>query len=115
MKRIISKVVLALLGILLLTTSAQAATIWRTCTPTSTATFTGRVHVKCSQVYDGIRFFAVRASDAGEAARFLSTVNAALLAGYDVSVAYDPVDTSGNAWGCDQSDCRRAVGLAIVK
>jgi hypothetical protein len=116
MRSIMNKLLVAaaLLGITALSSTALAD-VWRTCTPTSTATYAGRVHVRCSQSYAGIQYFAVRTTNPEEAARFLSTVNAALLAGSNVSVLYNTTDTSGNAWGCNQSNCRRAKGVSLKR
>ena len=61
----------------------------------------------------GIFFFAVSTQDAQFAARVLSVITTAQVAGRTLTILYDPADLSGAAIGCQNNDCRliRAVGF----
>lgn len=90
------------------------AETWHTCTPANVAAFTSRIHVKCAAAAaGGIWYFAFPTRDAAGAARYLSLLSTALVAGKQVQIFYDTTDTSGASYGCATSDCRpiRAVGL----
>jgi hypothetical protein len=89
---------------------AKALT-WVTCTPARIATFENRVHVLCTAPISGIWYFAAPASDPAYAARVLGIFTAAMALGQDLTVLYDPADTSGTAFGCNAADCRRIVGV----
>ncbi|MBI4510179.1 MAG: hypothetical protein HY698_11135 [Deltaproteobacteria bacterium] len=93
--------------------SASAAATWIQCTPQESMTYANRVHVKCATAVSGIRYFAVSTSNSSFAARVLSTVNSAVVAGRGLWVLYDPADLSGSSIGCQNSDCRllQAVGI----
>ena len=93
--------------------SAQAASTWVTCTPTESMTYSQRIHVRCASAVGGITFFASGTTDEASAARALSVINTALVAGRSVSVLYDPADTRGTTIGCLAADCRliQAVGI----
>lgn len=95
------------------TQEAQAAATWISCTPVQSMTYSSRVHVKCSAAVGGISYFAASTSNADNAARILSTVNAAVVSGRTLSVLYDPADLTGSSIGCANSDCRliQAIGL----
>jgi hypothetical protein len=94
---------------------AEAAQVWVGCTPVDVATYAERVHVRCTSSISGVRFFAVATTDAPAAARFVSVATSALVAGRTLTVLYDPADTSGPTFGCQTSDCRRALALAIQR
>ena len=104
-------------GFLLLTLPqlAQAAPVDTSCTPDEVAVFTTetRLHVRCAAPVGNIRYFAVSTSDQAKAARVLSVINTALVAGRTLWIKYDPVDLSGASIGCLNSDCRliRAIGF----
>jgi citrate lyase alpha subunit len=93
--------------------SAQAASTGITCTPTESMTYSARIHVKCASAVGGIIYFALGTHDEAAAARALSVINTALVAGRSLAVLYDPADTSGTTIGCLASDCRliQAVGI----
>lgn len=95
------------------TSEAPAASVWISCTPVSVMTYTGRVHVKCSAAVGGISYFAASTADASNAARVLSVISTAQVAGRTLSILYDPADTSGTAISCQAADCRliQAVGF----
>jgi len=85
------------------------------CTPIRVAAFTNRVHIRCSAATPGgISYFAVSSSDSGTASRFLSIFTTAKVTGKDVLIYYNASDTSGNAWGCNASDCRVAQGAELL-
>jgi hypothetical protein len=69
--------------------------------------------VRCAAPVGNIRYFAVSTSDQAQAARVLSVINTALVAGRTLVINYDPMDLNGAAIGCLTSDCRliRAVGF----
>jgi hypothetical protein len=83
------------------------------CTPTGVATFPNRIHVRCSQSFSGIVFFAYRTSDSAGAARNMSMATSALISGRNVRIFYDPADQSGSKIGCNVKDCRLLQGLEI--
>lgn len=83
------------------------------CTPLNTAVFSSRVHIKCEESVAGIQYFALSTSDAAQAARVLSTISTATVAGRPVFVHYNPSDTSGAAIGCQVSDCRLIEGIGF--
>src|SRR3954471_5272283 len=81
---------------------AEAAQQWASCTPDEVMVYTAapRLHVRCMASVGNIRFFAISNSDQAQAARVLSVINTALVAGRTLSVLYDPDDLSGAAIGC---------------
>jgi hypothetical protein len=95
--------------------SAAPATAptWGSCAPTEVMTFSNRVHIRCATAVSGISFFAVGTSDAPNAARVLSILTTAQVAGRTLTILYEPNDLSGAAIGCLNSNCRliRAVGF----
>ncbi len=98
-------------------TSAAAVplgTTWVDCTPARVGVFTTRIHVKCTASFSGIWYFAYSTADDAEAARVLSELNSALLAGRTLTILYDSSDTtSGPPIGCAASDCRLLQALEI--
>ncbi len=92
----------------------QAALDSFTCAPVAVATFTLRVHVRCSLAAPGgIFFFAVSTSDSASASRFLSIFTTAKVTGKNVILFYTAADTSGTAFGCGAADCRAATGAEV--
>lgn len=87
------------------------------CTPTEVAVYEGRLHVRCAAgVVDGgatIYFWAIPATKAQYANRFLSLGSTALVAGRHLSFLYTPGDTSGAAFGCAASDCRNVYAIVL--
>jgi len=92
-----------------------SAATWVSCTPIGVMTFTksGRLHVQCAAAVNGIRFFAVATSDAANAARVLSTITTAQVAGRTLAILYDPADLSGASIGCQNSDCRLILAVGF--
>jgi hypothetical protein len=73
-----------------------------------------RLHVQCAAAVGGISYFALNTADAPVAARILSILTTAQVAGRTLGIRYDPADnTSGTSYGCQSSDCRpiRAVWI----
>jgi hypothetical protein len=95
--------------------SSSAAPQYFLCTPVAVATFSDRVHVRCSPAAPGgIAFFAVcSTSDAANAARFLSVFTTAKVTGKQLAIYYNPNDTSGTSCGCASADCRLATGAEV--
>lgn len=92
---------------------AHAATY--VCTPDRVATFSNRVHVRCTAATPaGILWFAV-CSDGNSAfaARALSTFTAAKVTGKNLVLFYELADTSGTACGCLAGDCRVIWGAEL--
>lgn len=92
---------------------AHAEPTWIDCTPVQVVTYAGRIHVKCAAAVGGITFFAAPTTDASHAARILSIISTAQVAGRTMVILYDPDDISGEAYGCLIHDCRPigAVGF----
>ena len=93
--------------------SSPSSASWVNCTANSVAVFSHRIHVRCSQSYSGIRYFAYPTSDATSAARFLSLLTSAQVSGHMLQVLYDPADHSGASYGCALSDCRPIQAVAL--
>jgi hypothetical protein len=93
--------------------AAPDAATWVTCTPNNVAAFSNRIHVRCNESYSGIRYFAYPTTNAAAAARFLSLLASAQVAGHTLQILYDPADTSGTAYGCLASDCRPLQAVAL--
>jgi hypothetical protein len=110
MKHLIRAVVVA---IVVIVSRAKAAETWISCTPVEIMTYRTRVHVRCASAVGGVTFFAAATQDSAYAARVLSVITAAQVAGRTLSILYDPADQSGATIGCLTTDCRliRAVGF----
>ena len=93
--------------------SSTAYAAETSCTPSNVIVFSNRVHIRCVETVGGIQYFATPTADAAHAARVLSIISTATVAGRTVVVFYDPADTSGTSIGCQASDCRliEAVGF----
>jgi hypothetical protein len=88
---------------------------WYNCTPANVATYTTRIHVKCTVAAPGgILYFAYPTRDTANASRFLSVLSTALVAGKQVDVLFDPADLSGTAYGCAAGDCRPILAVALL-
>lgn len=92
---------------------AEVFADWVTCNPYEFIAYTERIHVQCNPTVNGITFFAVSTADPAKAARVLSVLTAAQALGRQVAILYDPSDTSGTAFGCQDPGCRliQAVGF----
>ena len=97
------------------TAAAPDASTWVTCTPQNVTVYNGRIHVKCTASFSGIQYFAVSTANAASASRFLSILATAEAAGKNLSILYDPADTSGSAFGCGSSDCRIILGASMLQ
>jgi hypothetical protein len=114
MKQVVISVVVAVLtAYLLLVTQAEAAQTWITCTPVDIATYSGRVHVLCAAPVGGISFFAVSTQNSAHAARVLSVISTAQVAGRTLKILYDPADHSGAGIGCVVTDCRLIIAVGF--
>ena len=85
------------------------------CTPNQVVVFTTapRLHVRCEESFGGVIYFATATADTGQAARILSIIETALVAGRTLIINYDPNDLTGASIGCQTKDCRliRAIGF----
>jgi hypothetical protein len=106
---------LVLLALGLATAAARAAPADVFCTPNQVVVFTEapRLHVRCDESYGGVVYFAAGTNDAAQAARILSIIQTALVAGRTLVINYDASDLSGTAIGCQPNDCRliRRIGF----
>ncbi|NOZ51153.1 MAG: hypothetical protein GXP37_14075 [Chloroflexi bacterium] len=93
-------------------TSPSSAS-WVNCTANSVAVFSNRIHVRCTQSYSGIRYFAYPTTDAASVARFLSILTSAQVSGHLLQVLYDPADHSGTSYSCASNDCRPIQAVAL--
>ncbi len=83
------------------------------CTPTGVNVYSSRIHVKCANSINGIRYFAVSTKNSTQAERFLTITSAAFAAGRDVILRYNPLDTGGESFGCRSSNCRKATSVGL--
>ena len=91
---------------------AQAVNTWSDCVPVLVGTFSNRIHVKCAaSVSGGIVWFAVDNTNTAFANRFMSLASTALISCRTLSVNYETSDTSGTAFGCGATDCRKISGM----
>jgi hypothetical protein len=88
-----------------------------TCTPAGVASFSNRVHVRCSTLAPGnIRYFAwCTAQDSVAASRYLSVFTTAFAMGKNLTIYYTASDLSGTTCGCLSSDCRVVSGVEVVQ
>ena len=111
----VALVVLAIGLVVVRPQPAFAAPTDTLCTPTQVLVWTvaPRLHVRCAAAVGGISYFALSTADAAQAARVLTILTAAQVAGRTLVIRYDPADLSGAAIGCLTSDCRliQAVGF----
>ena len=103
----------ATLAIGALATSAWASPTWVSCTPVGTASYQGRVHVKCAASVGGISYFAASTSDWAYVGRILSIGETAQVGGRTLDILYDPADLSGAAIGCATLDCRLIQAISL--
>lgn len=92
---------------------ASPNAVWTSCTPENIAAYTTRVHVKCTAAVGGIQYFAVSTSNAAFAARTLSVLSTAQVAGRTLNILYEPDDTSNLPPGCMESDCRALLAASF--
>jgi hypothetical protein len=112
--RVSLTVAISILLLLGSATRSSAQTTFYGCKSVEVRTFAERVHVRCSQAAaGGIVFFAVATANSAHAARFLSVLMMAHLAGKSITVEYDPKDTSGTGFGCLANDCRRLLSVGV--
>ena len=93
--------------------NTPSAETWISCTPVGIVTYRNRVHVRCAAAVGGISFFAAGTTDAAYAARVLSTITTAQVAGRTLAILYDPSDLSGASIGCQTNDCRLILGVGF--
>lgn len=93
---------------------ALAAPVFYTCKSIGVAVYAERIHVQCDKpASGGYSYFALSTTNSAHAARILSVLTAAHLAGRSIVVEYDPSDTSGTAFGCLAHDCRRLMSVGL--
>lgn len=85
------------------------------CIPINVLSFSNRVHVKCSNPVNSIAYFALPLTDAAVVDRFLKIANTALVSEKKMYVGYGANDTTGTAFGCLASDCRKLTYFGIIK
>jgi hypothetical protein len=84
----------------------HAAQTFTNCTPVQVMAFAQRIHVRCAAAVGGIRFFALGTANAPNAARILTILTTAQVAGRDLTILFDASDLSGASIGCQTNDCR---------
>ena len=100
----------------ILGTSAANASVWATCKPSAVASFDTRFHIRCAVSVGAIAYFAIPAGANSDFYRAsLAVANSALVTGKTIKVLYEPGDTSGAAFGCGASDCRKFTGLEMFE
>jgi hypothetical protein len=95
------------------TSKSNAAPMQLSCTVSGVAVFENRIHVRCATPVFGFSFFAVATADSPNAARFSTIFNAARINNRPLTILFDPLDLSGSAFGCLNSDCRVARGAEM--
>ncbi len=95
--------------------SAPNSESWTSCTPINVTAFNIRIHVECAAAVGGIRFFAASTDNPAHAARILSALSTAHVAGRTLDILYDPDDTSGTEFGCAEADCRTIIAVGIAQ
>lgn len=114
-------IIVMLLG--LISATAFAVDVGYNCIPVSTGQIASRVHVQCSQpVLDGsasIQYFALPTTGNGDEAktanRFLAVAMTALSSGKPIVMMFSSGDTSGDAYGCWNGDCRKPSAFFLLK
>ena len=101
------------IGSLLLSPAVRADQV--NCTAEHVMVFNNRVHIQCTASVGGIFFFAAPVTDSAYVARVLNILATATAAGRTVIIQYDPSDTSGTAFGCQASDCRRLTAVGFLQ
>ena len=96
---------------------ASAAPANTGCTPEEVAVFNNRVYVRCSAAVGGVSFFAVPTTDAPHAARMLSLLSTAHVAGRTLTLTYeaDAAAGGGASFSCAPADCRLLLGARFGK
>ena len=94
---------------------------WAKCQVVEVATFSNRVHVKCSTTQAGqyipLRYFASPTSSSSEAQRLVTMGTAALMGaggGY-LWVLLDLRDLTAISYGCFNNDCRRPIETKLIR
>jgi hypothetical protein len=95
-------------------TPSFAASTFYSCKSVDVSVYAERIHVRCDKAATGgIVFFAVSTANSAHAARILSVLLTAHTTGRTITIEYDPNDTSGTAFGCQTSNCRRLLSVAV--
>jgi hypothetical protein len=94
---------------------AQSPPGTTSCVSEQVGAFSDRVFVRCAASAGGITTFAAPTSDAAHAARILSILSTAHVAGRTLQLTYEPRDTTGPSFGCPQKDCRLLLGAWFGK
>ncbi len=84
------------------------------CHPEGVAAYAERIHVKCTEVYDGVNFFALSTVDSRHASRVLSVLLTAQAIGKTLNILYEPSDTSGSNFGCFVENCRVILAVQMA-
>jgi hypothetical protein len=105
---------LAFAGLAAFATEARAD--WYNCRPIEVLEFSGRVHVRCSNVMtlggNRIFFVAIKNTDDLKVQRWITLANSALLSG-KIFKANIPASSSTNVSGCLAADCRTPTAFGI--
>jgi hypothetical protein len=85
------------------------------CVPVQVVVFADapRQHVRCAAAVGSIIYFAISTVETALAARVLSILTTAQVAGRTLIIRYDPADTSGTSIGCQANDCRLILAVGF--
>jgi hypothetical protein len=95
--------------------SAQVLPSTTSCVSQEVGAFADRVYVRCAASVGGVFSFAVPTTDAAHAARLLSILTTAHVAGRTLQLTYEPSDKTGPPPGCPPKDCRLLLGAWFGK
>lgn len=87
-------------------------TVW--CTPIEIARFANRIHIRTLENFAGVMYFATPTADEPLTTQVLTIASSALAAGDMLLISYDPADLAGSAFGCQEHDCRRILGIRLA-
>jgi hypothetical protein len=123
--RIVKLLLVNAVGVLL---SSPLFAVDYKCVPVEVAIFDNRAHVACADpgtrwrpgTYpvdhgDAIQYLAVPLSEQQWADQFIRLANIAETSGLVMQVSFDSGDYTGDSFGCDRRNCRRAKAVTLMK
>ena len=92
-----------------------AAEVFLSCNIQAVGTWENRVHILCDQPYSSttVQYFATPTSNREMASRMQAIALVAQVTGASARIYFDLADTSGTAFGCNASNCRKLQGIEI--
>lgn len=95
--------------------NVAAASATTGCTAEEVAVFANRIYVRCAAAVGGVSIFALPTTDAPHAARMLSLLSTAHVAGRAMTLIYETDAGAGGNFGCPPTDCRLLLGARFGK